>query len=79
MSAKWKFIFIYGLTWGIFTVLGIAAWEIWIDHRQFSLEHLIIRLMIFSLAGIAWGSGMWKFYSANKDKRHRSPREAGLK
>jgi hypothetical protein len=61
MTSKSKFNLIYGLLWGVFTALGVTGWETWIDHWQFSLTHLIVRLTVFSLVGIGWSSAMWRF------------------
>ena len=51
MTRDTKGNIIYGLLWGGLTALGITGWDVWIDHKQFSLSQLMIRLGIFCVVG----------------------------
>jgi hypothetical protein len=67
MNAKWKYILAVGVPWGLLTVLLMAAWESWVQHRPFSLNHFIVLFLIWQFAGVVYGILMWR--------RRTSPRK----
>ena len=69
---KWKFILVYGvLAWGLTVAVLITGYEMWVQKK--SLKELLdqelwIRVVLFPLAGIAYGWWMWKFISRQYKK-----------
>jgi hypothetical protein len=59
MSPKWKFILIYGLSWGLLPFLSITAWNIWHHHRSITWVDGLMGILIWPFAGLLFGSLMW--------------------
>jgi hypothetical protein len=59
MSVKWRFILIYGLGYGACAFLLTTAWKVWIDHQSVTSAHAVTGIVVWSIAGLAFGAGFW--------------------
>ena len=56
--ARWAFL--DGMVgWGIMVALLTFGYETWIDGQQPTVRDFLIRVAIFMIGGIVWGSTMW--------------------
>jgi hypothetical protein len=69
MSSKWKYILQAALFWGSFMFLGLTVMDSWRNHWHIDWTGVIVRLIVFPLAGIAFGASMWHWNQRHPQKK----------
>jgi hypothetical protein len=71
MSDKWKFILKRGGLWALLTFAGVLVWTSFIRHQPIQWPSIIAGIVVWPLAGIAWGSSMWSWRESQLRKKNR--------